>query len=79
MKIKTSTIFKPIDRLSKADAEAYELYETLSLTKDELNEVRESDLSHFIKEMDKLFEKINSSWQVAKDEIKKAIKAEHRK
>ena len=38
------TIFKIIDRIAKVDAEAYELYETLSLTRDEDAEINENDL-----------------------------------
>lgn len=79
MKIKPKVIFKIIDRIAKVDAEAYELYETLSLTRDENAEISENDLMHFIKEIDKLLEKTNNTWEEVKNELKKAIKQEHKK
>ena len=79
MKIKPKTIFKIIDRIAKVDAEAYELYETLSLTRDEDAEINENDLMHFIKEIDKLLEKTNNTWEEVKGELKRSIKQEHKK
>lgn len=79
MKIKPKVIFKIVDRIAKTDAEVYELYETLSLTRDEDAEINENDLMHFIKEIDKLIEKTNNTWEETKNELKKAIKQEHKK
>lgn len=79
MKIKPKVIFKIVDRIAKTDAEVYELYETLSLTRDEDAEINENDLMHFIKEIDKLIEKTNNTWEEVKNELKKEIKKEHKK
>lgn len=78
MKIKTKILFKVVDKASKTDAEIYELYETLSNTKDEECELRENDVNHFIKEIDKLMEKLGTTWQEVKNELKKEIKKEHK-
>ena len=78
MKIKTKILFKIVDKTSKTDAEIYELYETLSNTKDEECELRENDVNHFIKEIDKLMEKLGTTWQEVKNELKKEIKKEHK-
>lgn len=79
MKIKTKILFKIVDKVSKTDAETYELYETLSNTKDEECELKENDVNHFIKEIDKLIEKLQSTWQEVKGELKKSIKLSHKK